>query len=409
MHFYCTYSKFNFVYIAKNKDKATVLPTIRKTHQLIKLRFHQHVVFFWSDDERAFGQTGDTLQIWCADEGITFECRAPYTEEQNGAAERSGRTLMERSRAMQLEASLPPSLGPEAFLAAGYALNRTPNEQLGWKTPYEIAYGKPLSLTHMHVYGCKTYTLDERIKRGDKLAPRALIGHLVGYNSTNIYRIWIPSLHKVIRTRDVTFDETSFYDPKGQDINYLLRDALEDTLQTICLPEPHHEDESEDESILYKVNLNHQRPTSNTDQATTSNVDQTTTPESNDPTKDIEQLPTPSRTVSPDLPETNATPGGLQDDIVDTIEDIPTQPSSPEPSNTAPRANEVSAKPSADLILPEGSKRIRRQAHATALANLSTIHSYYAGFAIGLVKDISQTRSSPSSQHRDNLPHEPRI
>ena len=32
MHFYCTYSKFNFIYIAKNKDKATVLPTIRKTH-----------------------------------------------------------------------------------------------------------------------------------------------------------------------------------------------------------------------------------------------------------------------------------------------------------------------------------------------------------------------------------------
>ena len=32
MHFYCTYSKFNFVYIAKNKDKATVLPTIRKTY-----------------------------------------------------------------------------------------------------------------------------------------------------------------------------------------------------------------------------------------------------------------------------------------------------------------------------------------------------------------------------------------
>ena len=59
---------------------------------------------------------------------------------------------MERSRAIQLEASLPPSLGPEAFLIAGYALNRTPNKQLGWKTPYEIAYGKPPSLTHIYIY-----------------------------------------------------------------------------------------------------------------------------------------------------------------------------------------------------------------------------------------------------------------
>ena len=193
----------------------------------------------------------------------------------------------------------------------------------------------------MHVYGCKTYTLVKQIKRGDKLAPRALIGHLVGYDSTNIYRIWIPSLRKVIRTRDVTFDENSFYNPKGENIDYLLRDALEDTIQAISLPEPLHEDESENESILY----------------------QAATPESNDlaelPTKDIEQLPTPSRTVSP---EPSTAPQGLQDHVLSTIEPIPTQPSSPEPSNramnTAPRANEISAKPSANLILLEGSKQI---------------------------------------------------
>ena len=57
--------------------------------------------------------------------------------------------------------------------------------------------------------------LDKRIKKGDKLSPYASIRYLVGYNSTNIYRIWISSLYKVIRTKDVTFDETLFYDPKG--------------------------------------------------------------------------------------------------------------------------------------------------------------------------------------------------
>jgi len=153
----------------------------------------------------------------------------------------------------------------------------------------------------MHEYGCKTYTLNKRIKKGDKLAPCALIGHLVGYDSTNIYRIWIPSLHKVIRTRDVIFDGNSFYNPKGQDINYLLRDALENTIQTINLLEPLHKDESENKSILYTVNL--------TPKESTLNSDQITTPKLNDsaehPIKDIKQLPTPSRTVSPDLPELN--------------------------------------------------------------------------------------------------------
>ena len=103
----------------------------------------------------------------------------------------------------------------------------------------------------MHVYGCKTYTLGKQIKKRDKLAPCVLIGHLVGYDLTNIYCIWILSLYKVIRTRDVIFNRNSFYDPKGQDIDYLLRDALEDTIHVISLPEPLHEDESEDELVLY--------------------------------------------------------------------------------------------------------------------------------------------------------------
>ena len=69
--------------------------------------------------------------------------------------------LIEQLRAIQLKVSLPPSLGPEAFITARYTLNQTPNKQLGWKTPYKIAYNKLPSLTHMHIYGCKTYTLDK--------------------------------------------------------------------------------------------------------------------------------------------------------------------------------------------------------------------------------------------------------
>ena len=90
---------------------------------------------------------------------------------------------------MQLGASLLPSLGPKAFLTTRYTLNRTLHKQLGWKTPYKIAYGKPLSLTYIHVYGCKTYTLNKQIKKGDKLAFYTLIGYLVSYNLINIYYI----------------------------------------------------------------------------------------------------------------------------------------------------------------------------------------------------------------------------
>jgi len=127
--------------------------------------------------------------MWYADEGITFKCQALYTKEQNGGAERSRQTLIEQLRSMQLEASLPPSLGLEAFLTTSYILNWIPNKQLGWKNLYKVTYGKLPSLTHIHKYGCKTYTLNKQVRKGDKLAPYISIGHLVGYNLINIYQI----------------------------------------------------------------------------------------------------------------------------------------------------------------------------------------------------------------------------
>ena len=103
----------------------------------------------------------------------------------------------------------------------------------------------------MHIYGCKTYTLDKQIKKGDKLAPYTLIGHLISYNLTNIYYIWILSLRKVIQTKDITFNKNSFYNSKRQDINYLLRDVLEDTIQAISLLKPLYKDKSNNDSISY--------------------------------------------------------------------------------------------------------------------------------------------------------------
>ena len=51
-------------------------------------------------------------------------------------------------------------------------------------------------------------------KKLRKLQPRAHIGFLVGYESTSIYRVWIPHKKKVISARDVLFDKDEFYDGK---------------------------------------------------------------------------------------------------------------------------------------------------------------------------------------------------
>ena len=70
-----------------------------------------------------------------------------------------------------------------------------------------------------------------------KLDPRAYIGYLVGYDSTNIFRIWIPSFKKVIRTRDVKFNDDVFYYLSDLDVGSVLREHLEDLIKTLSLLE----------------------------------------------------------------------------------------------------------------------------------------------------------------------------
>ena len=70
----------------------------------------------------------------------------------------------------------------------------------------------------IYVYGCRAYPLTKdreagRHKRDFKVQPRAHIGYLVGYIASNLYRIWVPILNRVILTRNVVFDEDTLFDP----------------------------------------------------------------------------------------------------------------------------------------------------------------------------------------------------
>ena len=91
LHLYDTVSKYNRVLILANVDKATVVPAIKFLAAEIKREFGVEVIWLWTDDEQGYGKTGDHVKGWCKEEGIKLEIRSPYTPEQNGAAERSGK------------------------------------------------------------------------------------------------------------------------------------------------------------------------------------------------------------------------------------------------------------------------------------------------------------------------------
>ena len=102
-------------------------------------------------------------------------------------------------------------LQPEIMLAVIYLQNRTLIKLKGWKTPYELAFGKPPNISYLKVYGYKAYALRYKIPKTNKLKSRVKLSYLVGYKSTNIYKIWIPAINKVIRTKNVTFNKNKLF------------------------------------------------------------------------------------------------------------------------------------------------------------------------------------------------------
>src|SRR5438045_1284608 len=134
-----------------------------------------------------------------------------------------------------------------------YLHNRTPRHSLGWKSPYEAFYDFTMStervtgprkpiLHHLKAYGCCCYVLiksagdPDHPKKLRKLQPRAHIGFLVGYESTNIYRVWIPHKKKVISARDVLFNEDEFYDGKPIWLTAELISELDEAVKQVSVP-----------------------------------------------------------------------------------------------------------------------------------------------------------------------------
>ena len=79
-------------------------------------------------------------------------------------------------------------------------------------------------MVYIYLFNYRTYFLIYKIKKFDKISLRAQIGYLYNYDFTNIFRIWLFIQIKVIRIRNVKFDDIKLYHPSDLELN-ALRDA----------------------------------------------------------------------------------------------------------------------------------------------------------------------------------------
>ena len=137
-------------YLATFLDDFSKLSTVEPVAQKSEVATKGKEVF-----QRLETQTGQKLQKVRTDrggeylnteldgyyksKGVVHQTTALYTPEQNGVAERFNRTLMERVRAMLLDAKLDKELWAEAAVTANYIKNRSPSSS-STQTPWELFY-----------------------------------------------------------------------------------------------------------------------------------------------------------------------------------------------------------------------------------------------------------------------------
>ncbi|KAI1840359.1 hypothetical protein JX266_013452 [Neoarthrinium moseri] len=203
------------------------LPLVKDIVEWITNHENRKVRYLRTDNEMNRTQT----RQWCREKGIKLELSTPDNHSQNPIAERIGGVVMAKARAMRLSSRLPHRLWKFIVGAAVYLYNRTPRRYTTekgriWSTPIEqlreatwdhtVTGPRAPQIAHLRRYGCKCFVQKKPSQsdfpaRKQKLDSRAHIGYLVGYDSTNIFWVWVPYKKRVLRVRDVIFDEGRLY------------------------------------------------------------------------------------------------------------------------------------------------------------------------------------------------------
>ena len=233
-------------YVLTSKTGIDVHESIRHFENWVRRQFGLGICKLKHDQDTSVIAIQGLTQYehWAEEEGIDLELAPSHTHEPTGSIEKAGHDVINKSIRMRLDANLPDNLWPETSSAAIYLHGMLPSEAHEYCSPNEVLYSwfrnyfrwyDPALITRttadlrpdwngIYAYGARAYPLKKdreagKDKRAFKVLPRAHIGYLVGYSASNIYRVWVPQLGKVIVTRNVTFDETKFYAPDQEKLD----------------------------------------------------------------------------------------------------------------------------------------------------------------------------------------------
>ena len=95
---------------------------------------------------------------------IVHKHSAPYAHEQNGAAERVNRTIMEKARCLLFQCGLSTNYWPFIVEAAIYLYNHTWHSAIS-KTLFEARFGKKPNIANIRLFGSITYVKNNKPRK----------------------------------------------------------------------------------------------------------------------------------------------------------------------------------------------------------------------------------------------------
>lgn len=134
----------------------------------------------------------------------------PHAHQQNGAAERKHRHIVEVGLSLLAQSSMPLKYWDQAFLATTYLINRTPSRVINHETPLERLFKMQVDYSSLIIFGCACWP-NLRPYNAHKLAFCSKQCAFLGYSNLHKgFKCLDIASGRVYRSRDVVFDENIF-------------------------------------------------------------------------------------------------------------------------------------------------------------------------------------------------------
>ncbi|GKA65380.1 putative RNA-directed DNA polymerase [Tanacetum coccineum] len=203
------HSRKVWVYTLKTKDQ--VLDVFKQFHALVERQTGKKLKCIRSDNG---GEYIGPFDAYCREHGIQHQKTPPKTPQLNGLAERMNRTLVKR-----------------VFEYGGVAFT--------CRVPDIVWSGKDVSYHHLRVFGCKASVhipKDERSKLDAKNKPCVFLRY--GQDELG-YRLYDPVQKKLVRSRDVEFDENQTLKDVEKTEKEIIPQHNDDPINLDSIPSKH--------------------------------------------------------------------------------------------------------------------------------------------------------------------------